>query len=121
YQELLRENGMITSMSRKGNCYDNACIESFHGIIKRELIFHENYKTRNQEKEIFSNILSVFIITNVFIQLISTSRQLFMKRSIISAPSIQLCKRYYPLCQEKGYIPSPDREASKQSAVGKNQ
>src|SRR5699024_6502529 len=78
-------------------------------------------KLEIKQKEIFSNILSVFIITNVFIQLISTSRQLFMKRSIISAPSIQLCKRYYPLCQEKGYIPSPDREASKHSAVGKNQ
>lgn len=61
YQELLRENGMITSMSRKGNCYDNACIESFHGIIKRELIFHENYKTRNQAKRnIFEYIVSFY-------------------------------------------------------------
>jgi len=33
-------------MSRKGNCYDNACIESFHSIIKKELIHHENYATR---------------------------------------------------------------------------
>src|SRR5699024_948154 len=61
YQELLRENGMITSMSRKGNCYDNACIESFHGIIKRELIFHENYKTRNQAKRThFEYIVSFY-------------------------------------------------------------
>src|SRR5690625_6594583 len=74
-------------------------------------------KLEIKQKEIFSNILSAFIITNVFIQLISTSRQLFMKRSIISARSIQLCRRYYPLCQEKGYLPSPDREASKRSAV----
>ncbi|REJ21532.1 MAG: hypothetical protein C6W54_17830 [Bacillaceae bacterium] len=29
------EYGMKCSMSRKGNCYDNACIESFHGIIKK--------------------------------------------------------------------------------------
>src|SRR5699024_12462353 len=61
YQELLRENGMITSMSRKGNCYDNDCIESFHGIIKRELIFHENYQTRNQAKRnIFECIVSFY-------------------------------------------------------------
>lgn len=46
YQALLRENGITTSMSRKGNCYDNACIESFHSIIKKELIHHENYDTR---------------------------------------------------------------------------
>ncbi|CQR46236.1 Integrase core domain protein [Paraliobacillus sp. PM-2] len=61
YQKLLRKNGITTSMSRKGNCYDNACIESFHGIIKRELIFHENYKTRNQAKRsIFKYIVSFY-------------------------------------------------------------
>ncbi len=38
-------------MSRKGNCYDNACIESFHSVIKKELIFHEKYKTRDQAKK----------------------------------------------------------------------
>lgn len=46
YQALLRENGITTSMSRKGNCYDNACIESFHSIIKKELIHHAHYQTR---------------------------------------------------------------------------
>ncbi|HEC2218261.1 TPA: IS3 family transposase, partial [Staphylococcus delphini] len=48
YQNLLREKGVQSSMSRKGNCYDNACIESFHSIIKKELIHHQNYKTRNE-------------------------------------------------------------------------
>ena len=33
-------------MSRKGNCYDNACIEAFHSVIKKEWIFHEKYRTR---------------------------------------------------------------------------
>lgn len=50
YQDLLRTHGIITSMSRKGNCYDNACIESFHSIIKKELIHHENYDTREAAK-----------------------------------------------------------------------
>jgi putative transposase len=50
YQALLRQTGMFTSMSRKGNCYDNACIESFHSIIKRELIFHQSYRTREEAK-----------------------------------------------------------------------
>ncbi|EJD8481815.1 IS3 family transposase [Staphylococcus pseudintermedius] len=48
YQNLLREKGIQSSMSRKGNCYDNACIASFHSIIKKELIHHQNYKTRNE-------------------------------------------------------------------------
>lgn len=48
-------------MSRKGNCYDNACIESFHGVIKKELIFHENYQTRDQAKRsIFEYIVSFY-------------------------------------------------------------
>ncbi|MCU7558669.1 IS3 family transposase [Macrococcus sp. TMW 2.2395] len=48
YQKKLREKEITTSMSRKGNCYDNACIESFHSIIKKELIHHCDYKTRNE-------------------------------------------------------------------------
>ena len=46
YQEKLQEYGMVGSMSRKGNCFDNACIESFHSIIKRELVYLEKFKTR---------------------------------------------------------------------------
>lgn len=46
YQAFLQAHGIKTSMSRKGNCYDNACIESFYSIIKKELIHHENYDTR---------------------------------------------------------------------------
>lgn len=48
YQDLLVQYGIISSMSRKGNCYDNACIESFHSVIKKEWIFHEKYRTRIQ-------------------------------------------------------------------------
>ena len=48
YRSLLEHHGIISSMSRKGNCYDNACIESFHSVIKKEWIFHEKYRTRAQ-------------------------------------------------------------------------
>ncbi|MCS4485940.1 DDE-type integrase/transposase/recombinase [Staphylococcus sp. GRT3] len=48
YQTLLREKGIQTSMSCRGNCYDNACIESFHSIIKKELIHHCDYQNRNE-------------------------------------------------------------------------
>jgi len=50
YQEKLKEYKMIGSMSRKGCCYDNGCIESFHSVIKRELIHLETYATREKAK-----------------------------------------------------------------------
>ncbi|WP_051005437.1 DDE-type integrase/transposase/recombinase [Sulfobacillus thermosulfidooxidans] len=39
YQERLKKYGMTVSMSRKGNCYDNAMIESWHILLKKELIY----------------------------------------------------------------------------------
>ncbi|PGS78012.1 hypothetical protein COC69_17185 [Bacillus cereus] len=48
YQNQLQQCGMKCSMSRKGNCYDNACIESFHVVFKKELIYQQQYETRAQ-------------------------------------------------------------------------
>nr|WP_238162455.1 IS3 family transposase [Cohnella sp. AR92] len=48
YRERLTKNNMIGSMSRKGNCYDNACIEAFHSVIKKELIYQTKFRTRKQ-------------------------------------------------------------------------
>ncbi|NGP46856.1 IS3 family transposase [Bacillaceae bacterium SIJ1] len=48
-------------MSRKENCYDNACIESFHSIIKKELIFQERFKTREEAKRnVFKYLISFY-------------------------------------------------------------
>jgi putative transposase len=60
YQKLLKKYKMIGSMSRKGNCYDNACIESFHGIIKRELVYQTKYKTRQEAKESIFEYIEFF-------------------------------------------------------------
>ncbi len=46
FQKLLTKHGMRCSMSRKGNCWDNAPIESFFGSLKQELVFHQKYPTR---------------------------------------------------------------------------
>jgi len=51
YQALLTKFGMICSMSRTGNCWDNAPAESFFGILKRELIFHKRYLSRSQARQ----------------------------------------------------------------------
>ena len=45
YQQLLRANSLIPSMSRKGDCWDNAVMESFFGTLKTELTHHQRYVT----------------------------------------------------------------------------
>ncbi len=45
YQKRLRDAGLKQSMSRKGNCYDNALIESFFGTLKTECLYLEEYKS----------------------------------------------------------------------------
>ncbi len=57
YRERLATYEMIGSMSRKGNCYDNACIESFHSTLKKEFVYQTKFKTRKQaEKELYTYI-----------------------------------------------------------------
>jgi putative transposase len=46
YQALLKQHGILQSMSRKGDCYDNACAESFFATLKKELIHRNRFKTR---------------------------------------------------------------------------
>lgn len=60
YQSRLQKYGMKSSMSRKGNCYDNACIESFHSVLKKELIYLEKYKTRAQAKKSIFEYITCF-------------------------------------------------------------
>jgi len=60
YQELLREYGMTPSMSRSGNCYDNAYVESFFGTLKTELVHGERYRSRLEAR------LSIFEYVEVF-------------------------------------------------------
>jgi len=60
YQELLREYGMIPSMSRSGNCYDNAYVESFFGTLKTELVHGERYHSKLEAR------LSIFEYVEMF-------------------------------------------------------
>lgn len=57
YRKKLESYQMKSSMSRKGNCYDNACIESFHSLLKKELIYCTKFHTKEQARqEIFEYI-----------------------------------------------------------------
>ena len=46
YREALRRRGLVASMSRSGDCWDNAVAESFFATLKAELVDHERYPTR---------------------------------------------------------------------------
>ena len=50
YQRLLKQAGMIASMSGKGNCYDNAMVETVFKTIKSELVWRTSFQTRAQAK-----------------------------------------------------------------------
>ena len=51
YQKLLKENGIIQSMSRKGNCLDNAVMENFFGLLKSELFYFEKFESIEDFRE----------------------------------------------------------------------
>ncbi|QMV41406.1 IS3 family transposase [Cohnella cholangitidis] len=57
YRKRLKQYRMKASMSRKGNCYDNACIESFHSVLKKEFIYCTRFRTKVQaQQEMFEYI-----------------------------------------------------------------
>ncbi|MBC7499556.1 MAG: IS3 family transposase [Herminiimonas sp.] len=60
YRRLLDQFGMTASMSRKGNCYDDASIESFRGTLKNELVHHRRYITRRQAKDELTEYIEMF-------------------------------------------------------------
>ncbi|MNE08910.1 IS2 transposase TnpB [compost metagenome] len=51
YRKRLKKYHMKASMSRKGNCYDNACIESFHSVLKKEFVYCTKFKTKQQAQD----------------------------------------------------------------------
>jgi transposase InsO family protein len=51
YQMALKRNGIIQSMSRKGNCLDNAMMENFFGIMKSELLYLQEFKDMDHFKQ----------------------------------------------------------------------
>lgn len=60
YQRQLNDNQLRCSMSRKGECLDNAVAESFFGSLKNELVYHEDYKTRSEARQSIFEYIEVF-------------------------------------------------------------
>lgn len=60
FQKLLRDNGIECSMSRSGDCWDNAAMESFFHSLKTECVYHERYQTREEAKKSVFDYIEVF-------------------------------------------------------------
>ena len=60
YQTLLSKAGVRCSMSRKGNCWDNAVMESFFATLKQELVYWQRFGTRAQAKTAIFDYIEVF-------------------------------------------------------------
>ena len=60
YGDLLKSYGMQMSMSRKGDCWDNAVMESFFGTLKKELVHHRKYRTRAEARQDIFEFIEVF-------------------------------------------------------------
>jgi transposase InsO family protein len=60
FKKILKNNGILQSMSRRGNCYDNAVTESFFHTLKTELVYFENYKTKQEARTSIFEYIEVF-------------------------------------------------------------
>jgi hypothetical protein len=61
FRRLLHQFKMRASMSGKGNCFDNAPMESFWGTLKTELVFHRKYATRQEATQDITEYIEIFI------------------------------------------------------------
>ena len=60
FQSLLSRHGIVCSMSRKGNCYDNAVVESFFKSLKAEVVDYRRFKTREEARSAIFDYIEVF-------------------------------------------------------------
>ena len=60
FRKMLKEHGFIQSMSRKGNCYDNAITETFFHTLKTELVNRTKYKTREEARRSIFEYIEIF-------------------------------------------------------------
>lgn len=60
YRQVLTQHGLVASMARKGNCYDNAFIESFWSSLKYELIYHRRFATLAEARTAIFDYIETF-------------------------------------------------------------
>jgi len=60
YRQVLAQHRLTASMSRKGNCYDNAFIESFWSTLKYELVYHHRFSSYAQARIAIFDYIEIF-------------------------------------------------------------
>ena len=60
YRQVLSQHGLVASMSRKGNCYDNAFMESFWSSLKYEVVYHQHFATLAEARSALFNYIETF-------------------------------------------------------------
>ena len=60
YRRDIATAGLLSSMSRKGNCFDNAPTESFWGCLKQEMVYHRRFTTRDEAKAAIREYIEIF-------------------------------------------------------------
>ena len=60
YRQVLAQHGLVASMSRKGNCYGNAFIESFWSSLKYQVVYHQRFATYADARSAIFNYIETF-------------------------------------------------------------
>ena len=89
YQKMLKEKGIIQSMSRKGNCLDNSLMENFFGILKNEMFYGHEYefKTLDQLEEAIVEYINYYNNNRITVKLKGLSPIQYRQQSLISVIS----------------------------------
>ena len=82
YQRQLSEKGLIQSMSRKGNCLDNASMESFFGILKSESFYGEKFKTVDDLEQTVKEYIHYYNHERIKVKLKGLSPVEYRKQSL---------------------------------------
>src|SRR5689334_4786170 len=60
YQQAMKDAGSLCSMSRRGNCFDNAVVESFFSSLKRECVYRHHFATREEARTVLFDYIEVW-------------------------------------------------------------
>ena len=89
---MIKANNLIVSISSRRNCHDNACAESFFGLLKRERIRREIYRSREEGKANILNYIELLYNPTRVMEIIITCRQWNIKRTIFE--TTQLSRKF---------------------------
>lgn len=85
YQRMLRNKGIRQSMSRKGNCLDNAVMENFFGILKSELLYLQKFESMKQFKQELEDYLDYYNNRRIKTKLKGLSPAVYRQQALMAS------------------------------------